>query len=111
VVGIDDPEQHPEKTRLHVYPNPASQVITVEMPQYLMKTSGGSGITATTYYHQWKSVRLDVFDLFGELMYSQNIPGKTEKTELDISSWPVGMYIARIVFMNEVTGTVKFVKE
>ena len=111
VVGIDDPEQHPEKTKLHVYPNPASQVITVEMPQYLIKTSGGSGITATTYYHQWKSVRLDVFDLFGKLMYSQDIPGKTEKTELDISSWPVGMYIARIVFMNEVTGTVKFVKE
>ena len=111
VVGIDDPGQHPEKTKLHVYPNPASQVITVEMPQYLIKTSGGSGITATTYYHQWKSVRLDVFDLFGKLMYSQDIPGKTEKTELDISSWPVGMYIARIVFMNEVTGTVKFVKE
>jgi len=111
VVGIDDPEQHPEKTKLHVYPNPASQVITVEMPQYLMKTSSGSGITATTYYHQWKSVRLDVFDLFGKLMYSQDIPGKTEKTELDISSWPAGMYIARIVFMNEVAGTVKFVKE
>lgn len=121
VVGIDDPVQHREKTKLKVYPNPAGNVVTVEMPVYLVRSqevrkSGGQGINyfgikATTFYHQWKSVRLDVFDLFGKLMYSQEIQGRTDKIELNISSWPVGMYVARIVFMNDIVGVVKFIKE
>ena len=137
-VGIDDPVKHPEKTMLKVYPNPAGNMVTVEMPEYLVRTADGGrqtavdsprsavrspqsedgrsqtpgiGLKATTYYHQWKSVRLDVFDLFGKLMYSQDIPGKTDNIQLDISSWSAGMYVARIVFMNDVVGVVKFVKE
>ena len=118
VVGIDDPIQHLEKTKLKVYPNPAGNTLSVEMPEYLVRCqeSGGQdlnnvGIKATTYYHQWKSVRLDVFDLFGKLMYSQEIQGKTDKVELNISTWSAGMYVVRIVFMNDVVGVVKFVKE
>jgi hypothetical protein len=124
VVGIEDPVQHPEKTQLKVYPNPAGSMVTIEMPEYLVRTADGGqwtgddgqqtaglGIKATTYYHQWKSVRLDVFDLFGKLMFSQEIPQKTDKVQLDISFWSSGMYVARIVFMNDVVGVTKFVKE
>jgi hypothetical protein len=111
VVGIDDPLQNPEKTTLKVYPNPAENSITVNLPQYLVKQSAGTGIHATTYYHQWKSVRLDIFDLFGKLMYSIDIPWKTNLAEIDISSWLAGMYVTRIVFMNEVVGVAKFLKE
>jgi hypothetical protein len=117
VVGIDDPVQHPEKTRLKVYPNPSERMVTVEMPEYLIRTADGGrqtagiGITATTYYHQWKSVRLDVLNVYGKLLYSEDIPGNTDNVQLDISSWPAGMYVARIVFMNDVVGVAKFVKE
>jgi len=111
VVGIQSPEQDPELYELRAFPNPAKETLTLEIPQYLSKKSGPPEFRATTVYYQWKSLRLDVFDLFGKLMYSQDIPGKTEKVRLDISSWPAGMYVARIVFMDEVTGTVKFVKE
>ena len=111
VVGIQSPEQDPELYELRAFPNPAKETLTLEIPQYLSKKSGPPEFRATTVYYQWKSLRLDVFDLFGKLMYSQDIPGKIEKVRLDISSWPAGMYVARIVFMDEVTGTVKFVKE
>jgi hypothetical protein len=111
IVGIDDPVQNPEKTRLHVYPNPAGSSVTLEMPEYLVRQTAGAGITATTYYYQWESVRLDVFDLFGKLMYSQEIPGETDTIKLDISSWPGGMYLARLVFMNDAVASVKFVKQ
>jgi hypothetical protein len=111
IVGIDDPVQNPEKTRLHVYPNPAGSSVTLEMPEYLVRQTAGAGITATTYYYQWESVRLDVFDLFGKLMYSQEIPGETDTIKLDISSWPGGMYLARLVFMNDAVASAKFVKQ
>jgi len=111
VVGIDDPVQNPEKTRLHIYPNPAGSKITVEMPNYLVRQKSGSGISATTWYYKWKSVRLDVFDLHGKLMYSNDIARETKEINLDISAWPGGMYLARIVVMNEVVAGVKFVKQ
>jgi len=111
VVNIDDPVKNPEKTRLRVYPNPAENSLTVEMPEYLVRQKSGSGLSATTWYYQWKSVRLDVFDLYGKLMYSQDIVRETKEISLDISLWSGGMYLARIVFMNEVVAGTKFVKK
>ena len=111
VVGIDDPIKHPEKTKLHIYPNPAKNAITIEMPQYLTRQSTGYGITATTYYHQWNTTTLEIYDLFGKLMYSKEIPKKTEKVDLDVSTWHEGMYVARVVFMNEIVAGAKFVVE
>jgi hypothetical protein len=111
VVDIDDPVKNPEKTRLRIYPNPADHIVTVEMPEYLVRQSAGNAITATTYYYRWKSVRLDVFDLHGKLIYSQDIAGETKQLDLEISSWPAGMYLARLVFMNEVVAGAKFVKK
>ena len=50
VVGLDEAQKNPEKIRLHIYPNPAGEQITVDMPQYLVWQNKGSGITATTSY-------------------------------------------------------------
>jgi len=109
IVDIDDPIEHPEKSRLKVYPNPAQEKIAVEMPEYLVRKSEGDRISTTTYYHQWSRVQLEVFDLFGRLMFVKEIPQQENRVEIDVSSWPAGMYVARIVFMNEVVGSVKFV--
>lgn len=67
------------------------------------------GLTATTYYHQWNTTTLDIYGLFGKLIYSKEIPKKTENVELDVSLWHAGMYVARLVFMNEVVAVAKFV--
>ena len=111
VVGVDDQNKNYAKTQLHIYPNPVKNIVTIEMPQYLIRKSSGYGVTATTYYHQWNTTTLEIFDLFGKLMSSKEIPKKTEKVELDVSSWHAGMYVARVVFMNEVVAGAKFVVE
>jgi len=111
VVGIDEAEQNPETTKLMVYPNPADNRITIEMPKYLVRKSSSLAITATTTYHQWKEVRLEVFDLFGKLMHCETVPHQRKSITLGIASWPPGMYVARIVFMNEVVAREKFVVE
>ncbi|MFH1936451.1 MAG: hypothetical protein ABIK52_02680, partial [Bacteroidota bacterium] len=119
IVGIDEALQNPETAKLHVFPNPSTERITIEIPKYLVRRTGGQadgrtnglGISATTIYHQWKEVRLEVFDLFGRLMYCEMIPQQEKPVELDISTWPGGMYVARMVFMNEVVGRAKFIVE
>ena len=109
ITDVRDPIIHLEKTQLHIYPNPAKNAITIEMPQKLIRQSSGYGVTATTYYHQWNTTTLEIYDLFGKLMYSKEIPKKTEKVEMDVTSWHEGMYVARVVFMNEVVAGEKFV--
>jgi len=111
IVDIEEPVRHPETTKLKLYPNPAQDQITIEMPRYLVRKSSGQGITATTIYHQWKEVRLEVFDLFGKLMSCGSVPQQKKSVSIDVSSWPSGIYVARIVFMNEVIATEKFVVE
>ena len=111
VTDVQDPIKFPEKHNLIIYPNPANDNITIKMPQYLSRQSSGYGVTATTYYHQWNNTTLEIYDLFGKLMYSKEIPKKIEKVELDVSSWHAGMYLARVVFMNEVVAGAKFVVE
>ncbi len=109
VVGIDEAEQNPETTKLKVYPNPADDRITIVMPKYLVRKSSSLAITATTTYHQWKDVRLEVFDLFGKLMHCETVPQQKKSLALHVASWPPGMYMARVVFMNEVVAREKFV--
>ena len=109
IVGLDDPVQNPEKTQLHLYPNPAKGQVTVEMPQYLIRKSAGQGIQATTIYHQWDQTRLYVLDITGKLMFSVDVPKKQVSLQLNTSSWLAGIYLARLVFMNEVVATEKFI--
>ena len=110
VVGLDDAEKHPEKTKLRIYPNPAGEQVTVEMPQYLVKQNQGSGITATTTYFQWDRTRLDMLNINGKVMFTQEIPKQQTTVQINTSAWPAGMYLARIVFMNEVVAEAKIVK-
>jgi hypothetical protein len=68
-------------------------------------------MTANTIYHQWKDVRLEVFDLYGQLMFCETVPQQKKSITLNVSSWSPGMYLARLVFMNEVVAKAKFVVE
>jgi hypothetical protein len=107
VVGLDDAEKNPEKAKLYIYPNPAGGEVTIEMPQYLVRKNQGNGITATTTYFQWDRCRLDILDLTGKLVFSDEIPKQQARVRVDISGWQPGMYLARIVFMNEVVASAK----
>ena len=107
IVGLDDAEKNPEKAKLHIYPNPAIGDVTIEMPQYLVRKNQGSGITATTTYFQWDKARIDILDLTGKLMFSDEIPKQQARVQVRISGWQPGMYLARLVFMNEVVTQTK----
>ncbi len=101
IVGLDDAEQHPEKTRLHIYPNPAAEQVTIVMPQYLVRQNPGSILSSTTTWFQWDKTRLDILSITGKLMFSQEVPKQQTTVQVNTSAWPAGMYFARVVFMNE----------
>lgn len=111
ITDIQDPSKNPEKYNLIIYPNPVKDKMTIELPQYLQRNTSSGSIQITTIYHQWKNSTLEIYNLFGKLMYSKEIPKTTEKIVLDVSSWNSGMYAVRELFMNEVVANAKFVVE
>jgi hypothetical protein len=111
ITGIDDPFKNPEKFNLAVYPNPASDKLTIAIPGKLARKTGSGAMQITTIYHQWDKATLEIYDLSGKLVCSKEITRQTEQVELNVSSWRQGMYEARLIFMNEIVGTAKFVIE
>jgi len=123
IVGIDEAIQDPEKTKMHVFPNPATNKITIELPTYLVKRTGGqvgsgykpaqggSGFQATTIYHQWGSVVLEVHDLYGRKVMEQLVLQADQEVEVDVSQWQGGMYVFRLSYRGETVATEKVVVE
>lgn len=108
-VGIEEPFQHPETTRLKVYPNPAKERITIELPKYLVVSNTTSKIPSTTVYHHWGSVTLEAYDLFGKKVFAKEVIRAEQELELDVSNWQAGMYVFRLVFQSNVVADEKVV--
>jgi|GEM_PF-3118437 len=83
VTGL--PESIFEGFNLNVYPNPATNKVTVESERF--KTQDGT---------------LFMFDFNGRKMFEKYIPAETERMEIDVSSLRSGMYLFRIVFHNSI---------
>ena len=110
-VGIDEPFKDPQTTKLKAYPNPSSELITIEMPKYLVVSNTTSQIPSTTIYHQWSYVLLEIYDLFGRKMVEKEIPRPETTLEIDVSRWPAGIYLCKLTFNKQTVGSVKVVVE
>jgi len=111
ITGLNEPFTNPEDFLLKVYPNPATNTITVEIPQLLQKRSGPGGFQATTVYHKWGSAILEVYDLFGKKQLERVVHQGQLPVTMDVSRWPRGMYVFRLSFRGETVAMEKVVVE
>ena len=108
ITKIDDPVAHPEKYGMSVCPNPAADRISLTFPELLLRQATFGSYQSTTVYHLWRSASLQIFDLQGRCVFSKEIPRDLRETPIEVSAWTPGLYLARLVFMNETVGEVKF---
>ncbi len=93
-VGIEEPGiKSVEKGKLVAYPNPASTSVNFMIGEEEFQT--GTQIT--------------VYDIYGRESVHEILPGNSSTWRIDVSYWPPGIYVVRVVFMNEVVGSAKFV--
>jgi len=111
VVGLNEPFENPETGRLKVYPNPASDVLHVEIPDKLKSEANSPVFNLTTVYHQWKSAVMEVYDLFGKQVFSKEISHGDKLLDLNIAEWPRGMYVVRLVYNGTTVASEKVVVE
>ena len=111
IVSVDEPFKKPETTQLKVYPNPADNKLTIELPKYLVITNNSGNIPATTIYHQWTTATLQAIDLQGKTVLQQEVANTGVPLQLNVSQLPVGMYQFRLVYQGkQVAGSKVVVK-
>lgn len=108
-VGLDDVEADPSSVKLKIFPNPALDRVTIEMPRYLLRKSTQAGVTITTVYHQWNNATLEIYDLPGKRMFSREVSDNTGRITIDVSAWNTGIYIARLLLHSDLVAGVKFI--
>lgn len=92
--AIEKPEIKPaEKGRLVVFPNPANNHITIALEGESFQS--GSQIL--------------IYNIYGIVTYCNTVLNDEKSCQINISLWPPGIYLARIVFMNEVVRSAKFI--
>ena len=111
VLDVNEPQTHPESTKLKVYPNPASNQLTVEFPKYIVTTTGCGKNQSNTVFYQWKTTSLDVYDLNGKQMFSKEIPKDQQRLDIDVSTWYRGIYYFRLSYQGQTVAGEKVVVE
>jgi hypothetical protein len=110
VTGIQEPVINTGKVRMHIYPNPASDILHVEMPECIQKESKTEHFTVITVFHQWhKDLYLQVFDLLGRLVYQQTVKPGEKEVILDVSTWNPGMYYFRLIYGDAMVASEKVI--
>jgi hypothetical protein len=110
-VGIDEPFKNPETGRLKVFPNPARDILNIVIPEQLKTENHSPVFNLTTVYHQWHSAILEIYDLFGRRMFSKEVLQSEKEVAVDVSLWPGGMYVVRLVYNGQTVGNGKVMVE
>jgi hypothetical protein len=98
ILGIDEPEKNTEVQQLLLSPNPATDNVTITLPQYTVeKTQTGGFTVVTTTYRYNDKPELEIYDLNGRLQLSRTLQKDEKQLTLNISSLPAGVYMVRLV--------------
>jgi hypothetical protein len=109
VVGIDELIKNELLMKLLIYPNPARNKIHIDFPHFLKKESQTSLFNVITYYYQWNSTVLNVYDVNGKLVYSNNVSAATVNFEINVSNWTSGLYYFTLLYNNQNVSGVKVI--
>jgi hypothetical protein len=121
-IGIDDcdiwtgfPDEIEFRTAqyLLIFPNPADNRVTIQLPEYTADERKWGTMTSRHYnlqYHQHATLR--VFDLFGRQVMEHSLRNtEGNSVELDISTLPSGIYLVNLFEKDKLMSSGKFVKK
>jgi len=107
IVGLDEPRNLAEENKLLVYPNPATDKITIVIPDKLVKESRTTLFNVTTVFYQWDKISLEINTFEGISVFRKEIPNPMKQIEIDVSGWKRGMYLLRILKGNNMVTSEK----
>ncbi len=108
LVGLEEPIHQSERYSLLASPNPTSGQVTITIPDRMMKEWENNGISSRTlYYTLPDNLQLQFTDALGRMCETIQIAKKTQQVTINVSQWPAGIYLARLIGGNTVVADVK----
>jgi len=100
IVDIDEPFTTKEGSKIKVFPNPATEQVTIQLPEYIIteKHSGNWEVTKVNYQYNGPAL-LEFYDSFGKKIHSMEINSSQKEISLNIPGWQPGLYV--VVLMKE----------
>jgi len=92
VVILDEPALQPENNLL-VFPNPASNVVRIQLPKNKMTVEKRHGMKITTIRPLDEKLELNITNLAGRQVFQHRLEKGVQQIELDISIWKAGIYL------------------
>ncbi len=96
-VDMEEPFTTAEGSQLKIYPNPASEKIKIELPEYTVsKQQTGNFEVSKVHYGLQGTLELIVYDMFGREVKSLHLSKTQTQTEIDLSLWKSGVYLIEL---------------
>lgn len=94
IVGIRETAAGSDKVKMVVYPNPATDVLHVKIPECIQLENKTANHKVITTFHQWYSdLTLMVTDLKGGLISEQAVHPHDKEVNLSVANWQPGVYL------------------
>jgi len=98
-------------TALKVFPNPASNYVTIEVPEFIVTANDYGHLKEQQFRPLSGKVLLNVYNLEGRLIKSEEFSGDSRNYCLDISNWSTGMYSIQLSQKGKRFANGKFIKK
>ncbi len=109
-VDMEEPFTTAEGSHLKIYPNPANEKISIELPAYTVsKQQTGSFEVSKVHYGLQGDSDLIIYDMFGREIKCLHLFKTQTQTEIDVSRWKSGIYLIELKSGGRVLDKGKFV--
>jgi len=110
IVDTEEPVKKAKNSSLKVFPVPSVSQVTVSLPEaYTVEETINHIKTTTTWYSLKGDKTIEVFDLNGRRSAVYELPDGQASVTFEVSGWPAGMYLARLVCKGRVWAQGKIV--
>ncbi len=109
VVNIDEPFRQPDRLAMRVWPNPASAVVHIDLPDYLITLIKTRSFNVTTLHQQWGTATISIYNLDGKLMWQKEVKRQEKEIECTVEDWQNGLYMVKLTFAGVPVANIKVI--
>jgi len=110
LVDIYEPFTTKEGSKMNIFPNPAKDNITIELPKYIISEQNTEHFQVTKVHYQYtNNAVLEFYDIFGHKLKEIKVPKGQQQLKVDVSRWNNGLYIAVLRNNNTIITKQKFI--
>jgi len=110
LVDIYEPFTTKEGSIMNIFPNPAKDKITIELPKYIISEQNTEHFQVTKVHYQYtNNAVLEFYDIFGHKLKEIKVSKGQQQLKIDVSNWNNGLYVAVLRNNNKIITKQKFV--